>query len=171
MHRSPRFLLAIVLTTAAVTAAAPLAHTAARSSADSAARTMLTEINAVRSAHGLKPLQPSRQLTRAAVAHARSMAARGYFAHDAPGGQCFIARMRAYFSLADTVPMAENIAWASGPIELSAFVRMWMQSPPHRLNILAADFREVGIGLASREHAPGIYGGRNVRIAVADFAG
>jgi len=46
--------------------------------------------------------------------------------------------------------VGENIAYGSGdrssPRSIGA---AWMNSPPHRANILRASFREIGIGLAS----------------------
>ena len=43
----------------------------------------------------------------------------------------------------------ENIAWGRGeratPREI---VRAWMESPPHRANVLGRSFRELGVGVA-----------------------
>jgi len=40
-------------------------------------------------------------------------------------------------------------------------VRMWIQSPPHRENLLDRGFRRIGVGLA----------GSSTRLATADFSG
>ena len=45
----------------------------------------------------------------------------------------------------------------------------WMASPPHRQNILAPEWREIGIGAVHFASAPGAYGGRSVTIVTADF--
>src|SRR5262245_54877940 len=45
---------------------------------------MVSQINSVRHAHGLKTLRVSADLRRAARAHAVSMAEGGYFAHGSP---------------------------------------------------------------------------------------
>ena len=45
----------------------------------------------------------------------------------------------------------------------------WMDSPPHRENILSRDWREIGIGAVFVASAPGEYRGRSVTIVTADF--
>jgi uncharacterized protein YkwD len=46
--------------------------------------------------------------------------------------------------------VGENIAYGSGDRSSPRSIgSAWMNSPPHRANILRASFREIGIGLAS----------------------
>ena len=48
---------------------------------------VLCELNAVRAANDLAPLQARASLAVAAERHARDMVARGYFAHENPEGE------------------------------------------------------------------------------------
>ncbi len=123
-------------------------------------RLVLEEMNRVRAAHGLAPLRISATLQRAALAHSKDMAAKGYFAHGD-----FATRMRQHGVQAPRV--AENIGWATGRNRARAVVRMWMSSPPHRANVLRAGFRAVGVaGVVGK-----IFGRRGAMVVTADFAG
>jgi uncharacterized protein YkwD len=107
-------------------------------------------LNQERRAHGLRPLTLNHKLSVAARRHARSMAARKYFAHGD-----FVGRIRAvrYFSGARSWTVGENIAWGSWNFATPASIHEgWMNSPPHKHNILSSRFREIGIGVA--EGAP-----------------
>ena len=46
---------------------------------------------------------------------------------------------------------------------------MWMGSPGHRKNMLAARWREIGLSAVSVPAAPGVFGGRKVVLVTADF--
>ena len=59
----------------------------AQASRQAVARATLCLINAERSAHSLRALQPRPSLDAAARDHTRDMIRRGYFAHTAPGGR------------------------------------------------------------------------------------
>ena len=104
-------------------------------------------LNNDRRAHGLRPLKLNHKLSIAARSHARSMAARNFFAHGD-----FVGRIRAarYLSGARSWTVGENIAWGSWEYATPQSIhRGWMDSPPHRKNILSRRFREVGIGVAA----------------------
>jgi uncharacterized protein YkwD len=110
------------------------------------------EVNAVRSAHGLKPLAASAHLRRSAQAHANDMVTRHFFSHVAPGGGNVKGRVRSagYLKGASSFNVGENIAWGSGPLGTpKATVAAWMNSPGHRAIILTPGFREAGIGVVS----------------------
>ena len=69
-----------------------------------------------------------------------------YFAHGNFVGRIKRAR---YLSGAGTWSVGENIAWGSGELATPReIVKAWMNSPPHRHNILHRKFGEVGIGVA-----------------------
>ena len=107
-------------------------------------------LNNERRSRGLRPLALNSKLSVAARRHARAMAARKFFAHGD-----FVGRIRAarYFSGARSWTVGENIAWGSWNYATPASIHEgWMNSPPHRKNILSRRFREVGIGVA--EGAP-----------------
>ena len=45
--------------------------------------------------------------------------------------------------------LAENIGWGSGRLGTPAgMVRQWMNSPPHRVNIMNGAYSAAGVGMA-----------------------
>ena len=103
-------------------------------------------LNRRRHNHGLRALHENGRLDLASVRHAQDMARRNYFEHGD-----FVGRIKStnYLSGAGSWTVGENIAWGSGRYARpAAIVRMWMNSPPHRHNILSSSFREIGIGIA-----------------------
>ena len=121
---------------------------------DSSERAVVELINSYRTRNGVPALLVGPALTRAAQAHSADMARRGYFDHGA-----FVTRLRRFGVRAPYV--GENIASGTRPLAPAAIVRMWIQSPPHRENLLDRGFRRVGVGLA----------GGSTLMATADFAG
>jgi uncharacterized protein YkwD len=111
-------------------------------------------INAYRTRNGRPPLLVGPALSRAAQSHSADMARRGYFDHGA-----FVTRLRSFGVRAPYV--GENIASGSRPLAPSTIVRMWIQSPPHRENLLDRGFRRIGVGVA----------GGSTRLVTADFSG
>ena len=93
-------------------------------------------------------------LSRAAQSHSADMARRGYFDHGA-----FATRLRSFGVRAPYV--GENLAAGSRPLTPATIVRMWIQSPPHRENLLDRGFRRIGVGEA----------GGSMRLVTADFSG
>lgn len=81
------------------------------------------------------------------------MARRGYFDHGA-----FAVRLRRFGVRAPYI--GENLAYGTR-LSAGEVVRMWIESPPHRENLLDRGFRRVGVGLA----------GSGTRLVTADFAG
>jgi uncharacterized protein YkwD len=76
------------------------------------------------------------------------MVSRKVFAHDRRGLIRRIKRV-GYMRNHRRWAIGENIAWGQGsagnPAEI---VKSWMNSPPHRRNILSRKFRQIGIGVA-----------------------
>jgi len=142
------------------------------------ARRLHTQINKVRSKHGLSALAWSDALTRIAANHSRDMADRNYLDHDSPEGNGFTHRYQhGGFSCEIHVGMvvyagAENIAlshlynsmttengvahynWNSAQEIAQRTVDGWMNSPGHRKNILVPYWRREGIGIEI-ERSPG----------------
>jgi len=114
-------------------------------------------LNDERRQAGRKPLRLNATLSLAAERHARDMAEKGYFEHDSLDGRSFLDRIKAAGYLSGRISswsVGENIAWGSGSLGTPVkIVEAWMESPGHRRNILAADFREIGFGLASGGNA------------------
>jgi uncharacterized protein YkwD len=119
---------------------------------------LVADINAARAASGLDPLLVDDRLARAALAHARDMAAHGYFAHEGGNDGTLTDRLRRVGF--DWTFQAENIALNSSEAHAhSAFLK----SPWHRANIL--DSRGLYIGVAALSI------GTNSTLYVEDFAG
>ena len=112
---------------------------------------MLCLLNAERTSRGLAALRANGRLRNAAVAHSRDMVANHYFAHEDQSGDGPEDRIAhaGYLPRYGPWVIGENIAWGtdylSTPREI---LRAWMNSPPHRHNILYSDFREIGVGIA-----------------------
>lgn len=100
----------------------------------------LDMINAERSAAGLSPLRRDAALERAALAHAKDMAARGYFDHVSPEGQTPRGRLLASGDCG--LLTGENIA--KGQRTTEEVVRDWMASEGHRRNNLNGSFVRGG---------------------------
>ncbi|MCO5065996.1 MAG: CAP domain-containing protein [Rhizobiaceae bacterium] len=102
-----------------------------------------TSLPEIRAENGLLPLTSDAELTSAAAMQAASMARAGSMNHTTANGGSFAARMKKVDTRGGA---AENIAYgAFGTDEL--FVR-WMNSPPHRRNILNPAFTRYGLASA-----------------------
>lgn len=132
---------------------------------------VIARINAVRRSHGLRPLRSNSRLAAAADFHSRDMGRRGYFEHDSANGTAFWRRIERFYPSRgfNSWTVGENLLWGTNRYGASFAVREWMNSPPHRENILSREWREVGIGAAFFGSAPGEYRGRAVTIVTADF--
>ncbi|MBB4664015.1 CAP domain-containing protein [Conexibacter arvalis] len=113
-------------------------------------RTVRCLLNARRAAARLRPLRYDRCLDRAAERHARDMVHRRYFAHSSWRGRTPAQRAQAagYVPRRGSWRIGENLAWGAGQRATArAAVRGWLRSPPHRANVLAAAFRDVGVAV------------------------
>jgi uncharacterized protein YkwD len=150
-RRKPLVFLVMLV---ALIAAAPAAATLSND------RQLLDELNRVRAAHGLAAFRVDPALQNAARAHTQDMLRRGYFSHGDFG-----ARLRRHGARGPV--LAENLGWASGRGRARTIVRLWLQSPSHRVNVLRPGFRRIGVaGIVGR------FSGRSgAMVATADFAG
>jgi uncharacterized protein YkwD len=107
-------------------------------------------LNAERTSRGLAALRTNGKLRSAALAHSSDMVANHYFAHDdrsGAGPEDRIARA-GYMPRYGPWVIGENIAWGTDYLATPReIVGAWMNSTPHRHNILYRDFREIGIGV------------------------
>ncbi len=120
-----------------------------RSSRRLARRALLCLLNQARREHGLRPLRSNPRLLRAAERHSRSMVTLGFFSHVDPLGLSSLERIRrtGYLRHARAWSCGENIGYGEGPTSSPrSMMQSWMNSAPHRANILTAAFREVGLG-------------------------
>src|SRR3954468_773726 len=105
-------------------------------------------INDERTSNGLRPVAPNGELRQAALSHSNEMVSQGYFEHTSPGGVTFIDRIEStgYIRGARSWTVGENLVWGTGPRSTpEALVTAWMNSPPHRENLLRPSFRELGV--------------------------
>lgn len=108
---------------------------------------MLTQTNLQRSQNGLGLLALNATLNQAAQTKANDMVARDYWAHNTPDGKepWFFFKQAGYsYSYA-----GENLAF--GFMTDSDVLTGWMNSGPHRANVLSGNYTEVGFGFASSE--------------------
>lgn len=133
---------------------------------------LLEAVNAVRAEHGLRPLVRSGALEQAAALQSRSMLSGGFFAHDAPNGPTFSARVKRFYAPAagrGGWSAGENLLYTSGAIDAGDAIRAWMGSPGHRKNMLDPTWREVGIASMHTSSAGGIFGGGPTWVVTMDF--
>jgi uncharacterized protein YkwD len=139
---------------------------------------LVDRINQVRKAHGLRSLTVSSALTKAATKHANSMGSAGYFRHElytprkSRTWTSFGTWIRSYWPGPGFTSWAagENLAWGAPDISSRKTVRSWMDSPPHRANLLTAGWRRVGVAAVHVSDPFGYFGGwQDVTIVVAEF--
>lgn len=136
----------------------------------SLAQRILVLLNRVRTEHGLSPLELDPALTRAATQHTSEMLRDGYFGHDSADGASFTTRLTPYTSSSTgRWSVAENLLWASGPLDADRAIAVWMASPEHRANILAPRWRQIGIAVIHADRAPGYYGHHGATVVTTDF--
>lgn len=112
--------------------------------------------NQARAAQGLPPLQWDPALADAALRHCQRMSVEGPIAHRYGGEPDLASRAGqagAHFSLIE-----ENIAVGAYPASIQ---QGWMNSPPHRANLLSPDVNRVGIAVVAAN---------GVLFAVSDFS-
>ena len=109
-------------------------------------RALLAAVNGARTSRGLRPVRLVQPLQTRSHDYARWLLRTDAFAHASlqPGTR-------------------ENLAWATVNIASARrIVRMWLESPGHRANLLWRGARRAGVGIA-RGHYRGY---RDVRMAV-----
>ena len=114
--------------------------------------TVLCLVNERRAQAGLDAVAPEARLRRAAERHSLDMVGQGFFAHTSPAGDSFIDRISAtgYMRGTRSWLVGENLVWGTGSFGTpQSMVAAWMNSPPHRENLLRPRFRDVGIAAVS----------------------
>jgi uncharacterized protein YkwD len=103
--------------------------------------------NQARRAAGVGPLAEDPLLDAVAIERSREMAATGRLGHVSAGGESvFELLQRRGVSFTDA---AENVSWSSGQADRAERLALqsFLESPPHRANLLNPRFRSVGAGL------------------------
>lgn len=124
--------------------------------ADGPAQALFASANRERASRGLGLLKWNSALASSARQHAQRMAAQNTLSHQLPGEPGMAdraAQAGARFS-----SLAENIA--EGP-SAEVIHREWMNSPPHRANLLDPQLDSLGVAVAE---------GNGVLFAVEDFS-
>jgi Cysteine-rich secretory protein family len=101
--------------------------------------------NADRAQQGIPPLKWDPALAQAASEHAELMAQQGALSHQYPGEADLVARAGA--AGAHFRSIAENVALAPTP---QALEKEWMNSAPHRANLLNPTMNVMGVGLVKK---------------------
>jgi hypothetical protein len=116
---------------------------------------LLADTNAAREANGAGDLGLNQQLDAAAQANADDMAARNYWSHYTPDGNppwvWVTAQGYSYQKL------GQNLA--TGFSDEQSTIDGWMNSPPHRENLLDPSFKDVGFGFANNPNYTAAGGG------------
>lgn len=100
-------------------------------------------VNNARIESGKQPLIYSVQLEKTAQMHAEDMVKRDFFAHVNPDGFDVMIRVKTYKY--DQRDVGENIAL--GQITPADVMEGWLNSLPHRENLLKSNFTEMGVGI------------------------
>lgn len=120
-------------------------------SSDFSSSALLQDTNVQRSSDHEQALVLNKQLSAAAQAKANDMAAKDYWSHNAPDGRTpwsFINAAGYHYQMA-----GENLAY--GFTTASDTITGWMNSPTHRANILNANYKDVGFGVAQSANYQG----------------
>lgn len=126
---------------------------------DGRERNVIHRINEIRADHGLRALDLTPGLTRAADRHSGRQARSRTLSHQLPGEADLSARLR---GVAGGKPVSEVIFWGDGGVRSARIVRAWMDSPGHRAALLSSSFTRAGIGIRT---------GRGGLYATVDLAG
>jgi uncharacterized protein YkwD len=134
-------------------------------------RSIVTEINALRTGRRLPRLVVSESLALAAKSHSRDMARSGYFAHESANGKPFGDRVRRFYRSAGyrSWRAGENLLWASPDVDARQALKMWLDSPAHRRILLTSAWREIGLSAVHTLSGPRVFGGLEVTVVTADF--
>ncbi len=136
----------------------PILHAApaARPQAGAQETALLEAANHDRAAAGLPALQWDKSLAACALEHAQLMAQKRTLSHQFPGELALEDRATQHGARFSVI--AENVA--QGP-SVAGLHTQWMNSAPHRANILANDMNAVGIAIVQSG---------NTLFAVEDFS-
>lgn len=121
----------------------------------------LEETNRQRQLVGLTPYESNDYLALAAQKKLQDMFANEYFEHVSPDGLSPGELIEA--SGYSYVKVGENLALGNYDDDLE-LVRAWMESPPHKENILNENYTQVGIAVGQ-----GMFEGQMTWLAVQEF--
>jgi uncharacterized protein YkwD len=124
----------------------PTADGVAPTETDALERQCLSEINRLRRAYRLAPLEFNQELLPVARSYSRRMAEEGFFSHTDPEGRGTSHRLNT--AGVRWRALAENIASERGYVNpVAVSVHGWMDSEGHRSNILNSGFDQTAVGV------------------------
>jgi uncharacterized protein YkwD len=147
LNRFARRTAIVILSVAAAAgvqfaAAAPASASTGQTSTESQ---VITLVNQQRAKVGCVALRYDVRLRTAAYNHSVDMAAHNYFDHTGSDGSTFVTRVQA---AGYSAALGENIAWGwRTPADV---MNAWMNSAPHKANILNCAARAIGVGMAKK---------------------
>ena len=111
------------------------------------AQALLAAVNDARGRAGLAALSYDGRLATAASRYAYHLLTTGTFSHTGADGSTLNSRVRAA-GFNDNTWLGEVIAMSEGRPDPSVLVRLWMDSPSHKAQILSSNFVIGGPGCA-----------------------
>jgi uncharacterized protein YkwD len=106
---------------------------------------VITLVNQQRKAAGCGAVVYNAKLRTAAYNHSLDMVTHNFFDHIGSDGSTFVTRVQA---AGYSAPLGENIAWGwRTPADV---MNAWMNSAPHKANILNCSARSIGVGMAKK---------------------
>ena len=120
---------------------------------------ILTRLNATRAAQGLRPLVVSDELANAASHTLASSSRQASSSMPLPTEPPFAQRLKRFYSPSGFArwTAGENLLYNSADIDAATAIRAWLNSSPHRENMLNPNWREVGIASVHASAAGGVY--------------
>ena len=109
---------------------------------------ILCLVNAERADKGLPALNHVSELDQSATGMCQRMVSEHFFSHETPDGKTVVDRVQptGYIPKSGDWVVGENLAWGSGALSTpQSIVNGWMNSPGHRANILAPDYKDIGL--------------------------
>jgi uncharacterized protein YkwD len=123
---------------------------------------ILCLVNGERIDNSLPVLNHDSRLDQSATGMCKRMVAEQFFSHETPDGKTVVDRVEptGYIPNSGDWVVGENLAWGSGALSTpQAIVNGWMNSPGHRANILANDYKDIGLAACNGSPQAGHTGG------------
>ena len=117
-------------------------------------QSIIDYVNASRKAKKLPPLKPNPTLMKVARGHSANMAKQQKMKHVLDGKRSHDRVKASGYRYSFT---GENIAAGDPRWPVKAVHKMWMDSPPHRQNILRSQFTEIGVGVGKSKEGEMFY--------------
>ena len=138
----------VAILTLALVGPASVTATSSSSEISALERSMVSALNANRTALGLVPLQIDPRLMTIARARSADMVANNYFSHTLPDGRnvfkIVIEQQIKWYGLGEII--AANNSSMDKTLEVAN--RGWMNSPGHRAIVISPNYNYFGVGLA-----------------------